>query len=263
MRHMLYTLITCLAVLTFSACNKPNPNTLVVGTIAGPETTLVEVARKIAEEKYGLSVKIVEFNDYNLPNEALDDGSLDLNIYQHKPYLDAAISAHQYALEPVAKTFIYPVALYSKKHLKLRQLKDGAIIALPNDPSNEARALLLLEQHGLIRLKTKTPNSVQDIQSNPKHFVFKEMDAALLPRSLEDVDAAIINTTFALPAGLSPKKDGLIVEDQDSPYINLIVAKKDSPKAEQIALFIKAFQSDAVREKARELFGDAAIAGWQ
>lgn len=263
MRHMLYVFLACLAIFTLSACGKSNPNTLVVGTIAGPETTLVEVARKIAEEKYGLSVKIVEFNDYNLPNEALDDGSLDLNIYQHKPYLDAAIAAHQYALEPVAKTFIYPLALYSKKHHKLNQLKAGAIIALPNDPSNEARALLLLKKHGLVRLKTETPNSTQDIQSNPRHFVFKEMDAALLPRSLDDVDAAVINTTFALPAGLSPQKDGLIVEDKDSPYINLIVAKKNAPKAEQIALFIKAFQSEAVREKAKELFGDAAIAGWK
>lgn len=263
MRQMLYTFLASIALLTLSACGKPNPNSLVVGTIAGPETTLVEVARNIAEKNDGLSIKIVEFNDYNLPNEALDDGSLDLNIYQHKPYLDAAIAAHQYHIEPVAKTFIYPMAMYSRKYHSLKQLRTGSTIALPNDPSNEARALLLLAKHGLIRIKGDNPSQLADITSNPKHFVFKEMDAALLPRSLEDVDAAVINTTFALPAGLSPHKDGIIVEDKNSPYINLMVAKKDSPKAEQIALFIKAFQSEAVREKAKELFGDAAIAGWK
>lgn len=258
----LLALITVFATLI--ACgNKPAPNTLMVGTIAGPETELVKVAGEVAEKRYGLTVKIVEFNDYNLPNEALQDGSLDANVYQHLPYLKAAMQAHGYQLEVMGKTFIYPAGIYSKKYNSLSQLPKQALIALPNDPSNEARALLLLQKAGLITLKKDPKNTTpQDIASNPKHLKFKELDAAQLPRILDDVDAAIINTTYAIPAGLTPSRDALFTEDKNSPYANLIVVRKNNDKKAQLEELVKALNSSEVKQKANELFGDGAISAW-
>lgn len=254
--------LTSLLILLVSACNKPAPNTLVIGTISGPETELVEVAKQVAQEKYGLNITIMSFNDYNLPNEALEDGSLDANVYQHLPYLNAAIKAHNYHLEAVGRTFVYPMGMYSQKITALNELPEHAIVAIPNDPSNEMRALLLLQKAGLITLKNTDLANLQDIQSNPKSLKFKEMDAAQLPRVLPDVDLALINTNFALPAGLSPTKNALFAEDKDSPYANIIVIKKDTHKRKQLMLLVKALNSEAVKNKAQSLFGDAAIPAW-
>lgn len=255
--------IFCL-VLALTACSKPNPNTLVIGTIAGPETSLVETARKVAQDKFGLTIKIVEFNDYNLPNEALADGSIDANVYQHQPYLDAAIKVHGYPLEAIGKTFVYPTGVYSQKHNSMNQIPQGALIAIPNDPSNEARALLLLEKAGLIKLKPDASFAdVKDITSNPKDLKFKELDAAQLPRILADVDVAVINTNYALPAGLIPNRDALFLEAADSPYANIIVIQRNTTKKKQLEDFVKAMHSDAVKEEAQKIFGDAAIPAWQ
>ncbi len=249
-------------LLSLIGCNKPSPNTLTIGTIAGPETNLVEVAKEVAKAKYGLKVKIVEFNDYNLPNEALADGSLDANIYQHQPYLQAAIKAHGYKLEALGKTFVYPTSIYSTKVKSVAELGEHAIIAIPNDPSNEARALLLLQKAGLLELKKAEMATLADIRANPKKLVIKELDAAQLPRVLADVDAAVINTTFALPAGLSLTHDAIFSEDKNSPYANLIVVRVDSNKKPQLEQFVKAMNSPEVKNKAKELFGEGAIAAW-
>ncbi|WP_028387966.1 MetQ/NlpA family ABC transporter substrate-binding protein [Legionella fairfieldensis] len=251
-------------ILTLSllACHKPASNTLTIGTIAGPETDLVEVARDVAQKKYGLTIKIIEFNDYNLPNEALQDGSLDANVYQHLPYLQAAMKAHRYDLEIIGKTFVYPAGIYSNKIKSLEQIPVKAVIAIPNDPSNEARALLLLQKSGLIHLKKNTLVSVEDITNNPKNLVIKALDAAQLPRILPDVDAAVINTNFAVPAGLNPLRDAIYRETKDSPYANLIVTRRNSNKKVQLNEFVKALNSPEVKEKAKELFNNAAIPAW-
>lgn len=270
MRNILPTnwknILSCLGVLllcmTLFACNKPSANTLTIGTISGPETDLVETAKAVALKNYGLTIKIVEFNDYNLPNEALQDGSLDANVYQHLPYLKAAIQAHGYKLAIIGKTFVYPAGLYSSKHKSLGKIKKNATIAIPNDPSNEARALLLLQKAGLITLKKQDATTLDDIASNPKNLRLKELDAAQLPRILPDVDAAVINTTFAIPAGLSPSNDALFLEGKNSPYANLIVIKENSEKKPQLEQFVKAFNSKEVKDKAKKLFGDAAIPAW-
>ena len=157
---------------------------------------------------------------------------------------------------------MYPTGIYSIKIKSLKQLPNNATIALPNDPSNEARSLLLLQKAGLIKLKKAPLANLQDITSNPKKFRFKELDAAQLPRILADVDAAVINTTFAIPAGLRPSRDALFTEGKDSPYANLIVIRRNSDKKEQLALFVQAVNSTEVKEKAQELFGDAAIVAW-
>ena len=249
-------------LLSLTACNKPSPNTLIVGAISGPETELVTAAKQVALDRYGITLKIVEFNDYNLPNAALQDGSLDANVYQHLPYMEAASKAHGYQLEAIGKTFVYPTGIYSNKFKKLSELPERGVIALPNDPSNELRALLLLQKAGLITLKTTQQSTVQDIATNPKHFQFKELDAAQLPRVLADVDAAIINTTFAIPANLRPSRDALFLESKDSPYANLIVIRVDSKKKKQLEMLVKALNSKEVKNKAQELFGDAAVPAW-
>ena len=255
-------LILILASLV--SCNKPAPNTLRVGTIAGPETELVQVAQAEALQRYGLTIKIVEFNDYNLPNEALNEGSLDANVYQHLPYLLASNSSHGYHLEPLAKTFLYPMGIYSSKYKSLDKLPDNAQIALPNDPSNETRALQLLVQANLITLKKERNGSIKDIANNPHHFQFHELDAAQLPRILPDVDLAIINTTFAELSGLSPSRDALYLESKTSPYANLIVVRTDSnPEQKKLLMqFVQAFQSEAVKQAAKKIFGQEAIPAW-
>lgn len=254
---------TVFLLLGLISCGKPSKDSLVIGTIAGPETELVEAAKEVAHTKYGLDVKIVEFNDYNLPNEALQDGSLDGNVYQHLPYLEAAVKAHGYQIEPLAKTFLYPAGIYSAKIKSLKDLPEHAIIAIPNDPSNEARALLLLQTAGLITLKKDSHSAtLADIDTNPAQLQIKELDAAQLPRILGDVQAAVINTNFAIPAGLSPAKDALLIENKDSPYANLIVIRLDSAKKAQMEKFVQAFQSEEVKAKAKSLFGGAAIPAW-
>ncbi len=262
MRRFKSTCAVLALSLSLLACGKQDPNALVVGTIAGPETELVNIAQKVALERYGLTVKVVEFSDYNLPNEALMDGTLDANIYQHLPYLQAASKAHGYDFEVMGKTFVYPTGLYSVKIKTLAGLPDRALVALPNDPSNEARALLLLQKAGLITLKNTQNTTLGDIASNPKNLRFKELDAAQLPRILADVDAAVINTTFAIPAGLSPSRDALFMENKDSPYANLIVVRRNNDKTKQLDLLVKALNSTEVENKAHELFGDAAIVAW-
>lgn len=255
------TFITLLATLT--GCGQHNdPHSLTVGAIAGPETELVKEAASVAHQQYGLNVKVIEFSDYNLPNAALQDGSLDANVYQHLPYLKAAIKAHGFDLESIGKTFIYPTGIYSKKNKTLETLPNEAIIAIPNDPSNGARALILLEKAGLVTLKANDNPTLQDITSNPKQLKFKELDAAQLPRILDDVDAAVINTTFAIPAGLTPSRDALFIEHKDSPYANLIVIRRNNPKKEQLFLFAKALQSEPVKQKAAALFGEGAVPAW-
>lgn len=260
--YKLKTLLVTTILLSLLGCDRGPKADLVVGTIAGPETDLVRVAQQQVEKSDGLKVKIIEFNDYNLPNEALADGSLDMNIYQHLPFLKASIKAKSYPIEAVGKTFIYPMGIYSKKHQKLSELPQKALIAIPNDPSNETRALLLLAQSGQIQVQNKDTLTPRDIIDNPKQLQIKELDAAQLPRVLMDVDAAIINTSFAIPAGLMPGKDTIYLESKDSPYANLIVIRLGDANKPEIIKFIKALHSQAVINKAHQLFGDGALAAW-
>lgn len=252
-----------LLFLSIISCNKNDTSaTLKVGTIAGPETDLVKVAAAVAKQKYGLKIKIIEFNDYNLPNEALNDGSIDANVYQHLPYLEAAKLTRNFDFEIIGRTFVYPMGIYSNKIKNIHELKDNAIVAIPNDPSNETRALLLLKNAGLINIKIKANKMLATIVNNPKHLKIKPLDAAQLPRVLPDVDAAVINTTFAIPAGLNPNHDAIYKENKDSPYANLIVIRTNSTKKQQLDDFVKSFHSFEVKNKAKDLFQDAVISTW-
>lgn len=261
--------IICAITITLAAvsCGKKQraPNEVIVGTIAGPETTLMEVAKDVAKEKYNIDLKIVQFNDYVLPNTALADGSIDANMFQHMPYLQATMKAKGYNLTSIGKTFIYPMGIYSKKIKSLRELKDGSSVAIPNDPSNEARALLLLQNAGLITLKKSADvtATVNDIATNPKKLQFKEMDAAQLPRVLDDVTLAAINTNYAVIANLLPTRDAIFMEKSDSPYANIVVIRAEDKSKENLQHLVAALQSNKVLAKSKELFQGQAIAAWQ
>ena len=256
--------VLCTGLLLTGCGRHEDPNTLKVGTIAGPETQLMEIAKQVAKSKSNIDLKIVQFSDYVMPNVALNDQSIDANVYQHQPYLDATIAAHGYPFVSIGKTFVFPMAIYSKKIKNLKALKDGAKVGFPNDPSNGARALLLMEKAGLIKLKNDVgiKATVQDIEENSKNLKITELDAAQLPRALKDLDLAVINTTYSLPAGLLPKKNGLFVESSDSPYANIIVVRTDEKDNSKLQVLVDAMHSPEVQEKAKELFQGQAIKAW-
>jgi D-methionine transport system substrate-binding protein len=223
----------------------------------------MEVAARIAKEEYDLNVEIIEFTDYVTPNAALADGSLDANAYQHEPYMQAMVNDRGYDFAIAGYTFVYPIGAYSEKYDSIDELPDGAQIALPNDPSNEGRALILMHNEGLITLNDPTflEATPIDIAENPRNFRFREIEAAQLPRVLPDVDMAFINNTFAQPAGLS-LDDALIKEGPESPYVNLIAVRGGDEEREEIRQLVDAYQRDEVIEKAEELFKGAAVPGW-
>jgi len=254
-----------ITMLGLTACNKAPvhvANTITVGTIAGPETDLMRVAAKVASEKYGLTIKIVEFEDYTTPNTALADKTLDANMFQHQPYLEMFIAARGYPLVAVGRTFIYPMALYSNKYRRLSDLPEGAIIGVPSDPSNGTRALLLLEQAELITLKHGTFHiTIADITENLGHLKIKELDAAQLPRALADLDAAAINTNYAIVAHLDHTQ-ALATESSSSPYANIIVAREDNQFSPDIQHLVAAFQSEPVKQAAAQIFAGRAVPAW-
>lgn len=255
-------------MLSLHACSQKQrgPNEIYIGTIAGPESDLVKIAQSIAKEKYDLNIKVIEFEDYNTPNTALAEGSIDANMFQHQQYLDFVIAHKKFAIQSIGKTFIYPMGGYSKKYTTIGQLPEKAIIALPNDPSNSERALKLLAEAGLITLSAPDKDNViglKNISTNPKQFVFKELDAAQLPRALEDVDLAIINTNYAMPAGLKPKRDAIIIESTKSPYANIVAVRANEANELKYQQLMNALNSSEVLDKANQLFEGQVLPAWK
>ncbi len=242
------------------ACHaKETPNTLKVGVIAGPEAEIMQVAKQQAK-KSGVVIKVIEFTDYAMPNQALRDGSIDANMFQHLPYLKQAMKARGYLFKVLGETFVYPMGVYSDKIKSLKDLPKQALVAIPNDPSNEARALLLLQSAGLLQLKLgagwlATP---RDIKTNPKQLQFKELDAADLARTLPDVSIAVINANYAIPAGLSLNQ-ALLHEQADSPYANLVVVRANDKRTKQLNILMQSLHSQAVLTAAKHLFRGEAI----
>lgn len=234
-----------------------------VGVISGPDSQIWTVVRQVAKRE-GVEVKVVEFNDYVQPNAALDSGDLDANSFQHQPYLEGQIKQRGYKIVNVGLTYISPMAVYSKKYKSLDQLPQGAKFGLPNDPSNENRALLLLQANKLITLKPgagQNGNNATplDIASNPKKIKLVELDAAQLPRVLPDVDAAAINTNYAIASGLQPATDSIAREDVKSPYANLIAVRKQDKAKPWVKKLVAAYQSEEVRSFIRTQFKGAVV----
>lgn len=235
------------------------PVKLVVGATVPHADILKFIAPKLKEE--GVELEVKEFTDYVQPNVQLYEKELDANYFQHQPYLDEQNSQNGFDLVPVVGVHVEPFGAYSNKIKSADELADGATIAIPNDPTNGGRALLLLQKQGLIKLKDDAgiTATAKDIVENPKNLKFKETDAAMLPRLLPEVDLALINTNFALEANLNPTKDALFIEDKDSPYTNLLVARPDNKDSEAIQKLAKALTSDEVRTFINDTYEGALV----
>ncbi|MBV7435124.1 MetQ/NlpA family ABC transporter substrate-binding protein [Cardiobacteriaceae bacterium TAE3-ERU3] len=252
-----------LAALTLSSLSA-QADPFRVGGMSGKESDLLYAAQKVAKERYGLDVEVVEFSDYFTPNAALDEGSIDANAYQHEPGLRAIMESRNFDFVPVGNTFVYPIGAYSHTIKSIDELKDGATIAIPNDPSNSARTLILMHEHGLIKVKdpSNLTLSVLDITENPHNYDIKEVDAAQLPRVLDEVDMAFINSNYAVDAGLQPTKDAVLRESEQSPYVNIIVVRTEDADKDEVKKFVQAYQSDEVEQAADAAFKGAAVKGW-
>lgn len=238
-----------------------------IATIAGPETDLIEVAKQVAAQRYHLHIEQVTFTDYMTPNNALAEGEVEVNIFQHQPYLDFAADKQGYQFATIGKTFVYPMGLYSSKHQSLVSLPPRAVVAIPNDPTNQARALLLLARAKLIQVRDLGKRAAleltpADITANPKQLQIRTLDAATLARVLADVDIAAINTNFAVAAGLYPNKDALFIEDKHSPYANIIVIRQSDRAKPWVKPLLAAVNSFEVRQAAVTLFKHQAIPAW-
>lgn len=254
-------LLACAASAAILAgCAKKDPAVLTVGATPEPHANILAlIADDLAKE--GITLKIVEFNDYVTPNEAVESGQIDANFFQHVPYMNTFNKDRGYHLASVAGTHVEPLALYSGKYDSLTAIPDGAVIAVPNDPTNEGRALLLLQSAGLLKLDANAglEATPQNIVENPRNFKFREIEAASLPRILADVDAAVINGNYAIPAGLSTAKDGLLVEGADSPYVNIVTVKAGNEADPRIQALVKAVLSDEVREWIKTTYPDGDV----
>src|SRR3990167_3578404 len=235
-----------------------------VGVINGEDVGLLTVVQKLAKEKYGLEIKVIGFDDYVQPNVALSNGSIDANIFQHVPFLNAQIKSHGYHITPVAKTFVYPFGFYSNKIHKLSELKRGDMVAIPNDPSNEGRALLLLSDNHLITLKPgsglfATPS---DIAENPYDLQFKELNVAQIARSLNDVAIGGLTNDYTKPAGFKVS-DAVVKESPDSPYANVVAVRSADVHRSDIKKLISAIHSKQYLQATEKAFPNgAAIAAF-
>lgn len=235
--------------------------TLKVGATAVPHAEILEAAKPLLE-KEGITLEIVEFNDYVQPNLALNDKELDANFFQHEPYLKNFMDEHkEVKLKNAAGIHIEPMGVYSRKIKKLDELKDGATIAIPNDPTNGGRSLLLLEKAGIIKLKDGVGEkaTVGDIAENKKNIKFQEVEAAQVPRTLDDVDAAVINSNFAMQVNLDPTKDAMFIEDSTSPYVNIIAVREGDENRPEIQALIKVLHSDEIKQFITEKYKGAVV----
>lgn len=238
---------------------------LKVGIVGGQMQKVMAVAKKVANHKYGLDLKIITFDDYVLPNTALNNGNIDANIFQHVPYLDSQIKARGYQLTPIAKTFVYPMGLYSHKINSLSQVPYGSLVAIPNDPSNEGRALLLCQKAGLIKLKKHVGlfPVPSDIIYNPHGLKFKAIDAAQIPRVLGDVEFAAITNDYTKAAGFTVNQ-ALFHEGPDAPYANVIVVQTKDKNKPVFKKLIAVTHSKPVVNITEKLFPDGgAIPAWK
>jgi D-methionine transport system substrate-binding protein len=254
--------LAAMAIVTVFA-NPASAETIKVGVTAGPHALILEAVKPIAA-KSGLDIEIVEFKDYVAPNAALDAGELQANSFQNQPYLDNQTAERGYKIETVAQTVNFPVGIYSKKYKSWDAVPPGASLSIPNDPTNGGRFLLLLQDKGAVRLKADVgfKPRVADIADNPKKFRIVEVDAAQTARSLDDVDAAGINTNFATLAGLDPVKDPILREDPKGPYTNIIVVRSADKDKPWVKTLVQSYQTPEIREFVLTKFKGAVLPSW-
>lgn len=212
-------------------------------------------------EKEGVKVKVIEFNDYVQPNLALAEKELDANFFQHKPYLDTFSKEHKLNLAVLTAVQLEPMGVYSKSIKNVADLPDGAKIAVPNDPTNGGRALKVLETAGILKVRPEAGilASPADIVDNPKHVKIVEVEAAQLPRALDDVDAAVINSNYALAAKLNPTKDAIAIESKDSPYANVVVVRAGDENRPELQKLKNALLTPEVKKFLEEKYQGAVV----
>lgn len=241
-------LIACLALVA-SACSSGgnNQDTLKVAATSVPQAEILDFIKPDLRAE-GIDLDVIVVEDYATPNRALADKEVDANYFQHLPFLEMQIKEFHYPLVSIGKIHLEPMGIYSKKIQSLKDLKDGSTLAIPNDPTNQARALELIEKQGLIKLKTHGINTtILDIAENPHQLKFIDVDPPMLVRTLPDVDIAVINANFAMQGGLHPLEDALALEDSTSKYANIIVVRKGDENRADIQALMKALQSPKVR----------------
>jgi len=250
-KNILKVILLGAIALGFSACTDDEvvekKTAIKVGATPVPHAEILEFVKPLLKAK-GYDLEIVEFTDYVTPNIAVDEDELDANFFQHLPYLKEFNKNKNTQLVKTVNVHLEPMGLYSKNIKNLSELKDGAIIAVPNDPTNESRALDMLVKEGLLTFNDVPLKTIVDIKDNPKNLQIKELDAPQLPRVLDEVDAAIINTNYALSADLNPLKDAILLESKDSPYANIIVVKKGNENKEYIKVLNEVLNSKEVKD---------------
>ncbi len=264
MRKNILTLLLAVSLsLSLTACGNSDAadsTTLSVAASSTPHAEILEQVKPILAEQ-GIDLQIHVYDDYVVPNTAVEEGEEVANYFQHLPYLESFNAEHDTHLVSVGGIHIEPMGIYAGKTSSLEDLPDGSVIAIPNDPTNEGRALLLLEAQGLITLAEDagleaTPN---DIVDDPKGLTFLTLDAAMLPKSIEEVDLSVINSNYALQAGLDPTSDALAIEDADSPYVNIVAVKEGSEEDPAVLALVEALQSDTIRTFIETTYGGAVV----
>ncbi|MGF6906351.1 MetQ/NlpA family ABC transporter substrate-binding protein [Fusobacterium sp. PH5-44] len=254
MKKLLIAIVSVVLSLSASA------GILKIGATPVPHSELLELIKDDLKAD-GVELKIIEFTDYVTPNIALSDGELDANFFQHVPYMVQFAEERNLKLASAGKIHVEPLGVYSAKHKKLEELPEKATIAIPNDATNGGRALILLHNNNIIKLKDPTNLSATelDVIENPKNFKFQPLEAAQLPRSLTDVDAAIINGNYALDANLNPLEDALLLEDKESPYVNIITVRTGDENKEDIQKLIKALHSEKIKNFIKEKYKGGVV----
>jgi len=237
-------------LLGLAACNNDEAKTIKIGATVGPHAEVVE-AVAVEAEKQGLNIEVVIFSDYITPNAALADGSLDMNSYQHQPFLDNFNTNSEQKLVSVGQSILMRMGIYSSKYQSIADLPDQARISIPNDPTNGSRALILLADAGLITLNENTAAKATpyDIAENPKQFEFVEVEAAQLPRTLDDVDASVITMNYVMSSGLNPAEQGIYLESEDAEFaVMQIAARAEDKDNETYKKVVEIFQSQAIQD---------------
>lgn len=271
-KFMKYALIGAMTIFTVSAvgcggsdnkaADKDKP--VIVAVNPGPHAQIMENVKKIADKK-GLKIEIKEFSDFVTPNSALAAGEVWANSYQHEPFLKATIKKEpSFKLVKAFNTALFPINVYSRKLKPGDAIPDGAKIGIPNDPTNGGRSLLVLAAAGLIKVKDPKDitTTVNDITENPHNYKIVELEAAAIPRSLDDLTCAAINTTYALNAGLDPAKDPIIKETNDSQYVNIVAVQEKTMSDPRLKIFQEAYQSKENADFMRKTFPGSLYVGW-
>lgn len=273
MKKMAMPVVALLLLISLAACGNNDNNTagnnaagvmkLVVGATAVPHAEILKFVQPILKEQ-GVELEIKEFTDYVQPNVQVFEKQLDANFFQHTPYLEQMNADKGMDLVKVAGVHIEPFGAYSRKITSADALSDGAVVAIPNDPSNAGRALALMEKNGLIKMKEGVgiSGTVKDITENKKNLEIRELEAAMLPRVLDEVEMALINTNYALEADLNPTKDALFIEGNESPYVNILVARPDNKDSEAMKKLAEALNSPELKTFIVDKYKGAVIAAF-